>query len=701
MDVASLSFHEGNFAIARQALESMKTPNDPDMRVDHNITLCDFFLEGAHCQAGESLLSALEGLRRDLKSEPDDEDNAGPHVNVINTSLVTYNIAVLHIHFKRHSAATRELEELFQYIDQIESQDGFLAVCVCLLLSDLHIMQRSPDLALKALSRVERIHAAICIKTGAETESASATPDGHADQKEEPPDSQPLYKLLLSPLLQAQDAYSLGSLLLGDLRDALSLRRSRLQVLERVMGVAKASPSPPSTRQGSANPYVRHSLHVLGCQLDFVRGNTNTSLASLAQTHLQSNDATSQPPFVVRNICGHELSLIGGSAIDSLLSQGCAHFNNMGAVLMRKHKYAAALELFFLALKESDSSLGVTDAGFPARISLRTFAHSARHQVLYNAGVCLLMLGREVDGAACLIESSQQLSHHPYLWLRLAECCVSQITRTPNTLVVKSHENCLVLQGAPAATQPTDSNPGDNLDLGHAYGMKCCRNCLTLLNKNPLLFSNSAVPNGTADTSTTLGESHDLIHVWYLAHLNLAYLALCANDPTVALASAETVLNTQHTAGQSSSALALWHLLARLYAAEASVMLNDTPRASSLLLSVLSLESLPTWSSHDGLLVWRTKDAAWTSAEVRAAVLASAAVVTAQSQTQPLGQDTWEKSGLGRGEKLAKQAVSTCPESMAAKVALAYVSLLQGNRSQAAEVFGWVPSPRAAPLENA
>lgn len=57
--------------------------------------------------------------------------------------------------------------------------------------------------------------------------------------------------------------------------------------------------------------------------------------------------------------------------------------------------------------------------------SLQTVAISRHYELLYNMGVQLLHCGKIQAAFDCLIQAVQVYQTNPRLWLRLAECCIT------------------------------------------------------------------------------------------------------------------------------------------------------------------------------------------------------------------------------------------------------------------------------------
>ena len=163
------------------------------------------------------------------------------------------------------------------------------------------------------------------------------------------------------------------------------------------------------------------------------------------------------------------LPLVGGHAAEAPSLAAFVHHANVGSILLRMHKPAAALECYAMALdacpttlssSSSSSSASGKDLGEAGglggggggsagsdvggggrggggvvaaaaggastmgQVGLREYAMDRRNEIVYNSGVCLLMLGYYQKAAVCLQDSTSLLSKSPMLWLRLAECCV-------------------------------------------------------------------------------------------------------------------------------------------------------------------------------------------------------------------------------------------------------------------------------------
>ena len=194
---ASSHFFAGDYDRALTALRQLQDLSPENPAVQHNVAVTKFYK--TNCTQPQALIKSLEALieqQRDTSLKTDKEDESGSFLEV-DTSLFSYNLAVLHYQLKQYSSALALLEALF--VD-IEAIDDYVAVNTCFLLLETLLQVANVDRATAVVAFLEKIYPPLTKK------QTSPSSSRQADLEEEAP----LGRRINSPLVQltASDFYS-------------------------------------------------------------------------------------------------------------------------------------------------------------------------------------------------------------------------------------------------------------------------------------------------------------------------------------------------------------------------------------------------------------------------------------------------------------------------------------------------------------
>jgi len=564
-DSAVQLFNEGNYDNSLEALEKIRHQKDDDPKVEHNIAIAQYFQGG--CRQPKQILETLAKIKSRIEESQHSNDNDAPYAEENDTSLLSFNEAVMYFQLKQHATSTAILEELFSNIEPIE--EG-LAVKICFLLLDNYWVLRRTSKAAPAIAFLERI----VDQAGGETWTPSA------DKPCACPESIDIKKFELRLHMHKAQYHLLNQ----------SFRSSKKEI-KQALNV--------STHSAEAM--------LLKANFEFLRRNYRKSLKLLHSVSKSQaeHEAQNKPADGSK----HKVSPITPAIHNNA---ACIHFS--------LNNYNAALWYLSRALKATDmlahqSAQGSGEAK-PGTVPIHMFAHCHKSEMLYNSGLQQLLTGRPAEAFVCFQEASVVLFHLPRLWLRLAECCIAehcllkqrQSSRSHDPLITASIDSGkaekLVLPITPVCGMPPRVSAADedgnataaNASLGAPvevaltieYAMHCARNSLYLARPQTRAPAESSPPdtqgNGSspaaAPNSADLAEASPEQTAEHVSELHavrvhslvaLAYCGLCSLSPEVALAYAQQLIAETDGCGSEFGEM---RLLGHLYAAEALVVMN-------------------------------------------------------------------------------------------------------------------------------
>lgn len=100
----------------------------------------------------------------------------------------------------------------------------------------------------------------------------------------------------------------------------------------------------------------------------------------------------------------------------------CIYLNNLGCIDFKLQKLDSALSYFRRAL---DISLQHYQHHVPTNfVTMNVLLAHHSEEVLYNMGITLLFLEKPTEALSCFQQISQLFVNRPYIWIRMAECCL-------------------------------------------------------------------------------------------------------------------------------------------------------------------------------------------------------------------------------------------------------------------------------------
>lgn len=367
-------FNAANYDGSLEHLAKIRQQKDDDLKLEHNMAVAQYFQGG--CSEPKLILEALSRMKSRIEeSQNSNTSDTGVYVDEHDTSLLSYNEAVMYFQLKQHATSAAILEELFSNIEPIE--EG-LAVKIGFLLLENYWVLKSTGKALPVITFLEKIQD----QAGGE---ASWMPNADKASVCREPIDMTSFELRLH-MHKAQ--YHLLN---------QSFRSSKKEIKQAL----------------SASAHSPEAM-LLKANFEFLRQNYRKSLKllhSVSKTNLASAKPASDKPAPV-------------SPLTPTIH------NNVACIHFSVNNYNAALWYLSRALKAADQFAHQTAQGIgkefkAGRVPVQMFAHCHKSEMLYNSGLQLLLTSRPQEAFTCFQEASAVLFHSPRLWLRLAECCLA------------------------------------------------------------------------------------------------------------------------------------------------------------------------------------------------------------------------------------------------------------------------------------
>lgn len=455
-------------------------------------------------------------------------------VDDVDHCVVLYNQAVILYHHQQYKAALSIMEKLIPCIEPLEEN---MAKKIAFLLVELYLRTHQPEKAMGRLSYIEKM-LFTNIKSGSSPNNSE-----RAEKSENQETS-----------LSSDGASS-----------KISLYKTRCLLMMKSLKACKREIKVLMSTQAQ-NPSVVY----LKSNFEYLRGSYRKVLKMLATV----------PQNIVITESGDCLPVMYYNNL------GCNHFHT------RKHHLGAFY--FKRAVEENENAFkSVKKESEEGKFgpSLQTVAISRHYELLYNMGVQLLHCGKIQAAFDCLIQAVQVYQTNPRLWLRLAECCITNY-REDNEVDKKLSRRLQVFQGSVASGvhrklilgsttkhEKLSNNPAIPAP-SIEFASLCLRNALLLLPEDPLQSDISEEQNDSCKSEIFLvpAPPSNPMRAAEVSNLRCsilaasAYVSLCLNDHLVALNYAENLLRQHKLSGAQ-------RYLAHLYAAEAFVHLNRTTDA--------------------------------------------------------------------------------------------------------------------------
>jgi len=147
-------------------------------------------------------------------------------------------------------------------------------------------------------------------------------------------------------------------------------------------------------------------------------------------------------------LCGkpeHALNRLLTMTLPSETSSKIAVLNNIGCLHFRLGRLGLAQLYFNKSIGHANKALAsnMSNETIPRNLSLNQLLRRQRATIIYNVGLSLLHLGDSQNALDCFVKVSASLRSSPYVWIRMAECCL-QIHGTKLKAITDAYQNCLV-----------------------------------------------------------------------------------------------------------------------------------------------------------------------------------------------------------------------------------------------------------------
>uniref|UniRef100_A0A804MLJ0 CCR4-NOT transcription complex subunit 10 n=1 Tax=Zea mays TaxID=4577 RepID=A0A804MLJ0_MAIZE len=341
--------------------------------------------------------------------------NASTYGDEFDTTIITFNMAVILYHLHDYESALSVLDPLYR---NIEPMDEPTALHVCFLLLDITLALQDATKAVDIVQYLERSFGVA--NTMNPNENASIAQQQLAQAKPPvkismPPDSDsnayaggyenlssgifPDEQIEFESLCSSFDGHqNVGRRILNDfsrasadlaataadLKVRLQIYKVRLLLLTRNLKVAKRE---LKVLMNMARGRDSSTELLLKSQLEYARGNYRKAVKLLSTP----NNRTEPAMLAIFH-------------------------NNMGCILHQQRSYHASIWCFSKALKYSLSFRSEK----PMKLS--TLSQDKSCLISYNCGIQHLMCGKPLLAASCFREAMPLFYKRPLFWLRFSEC---------------------------------------------------------------------------------------------------------------------------------------------------------------------------------------------------------------------------------------------------------------------------------------
>ncbi|CAN6203933.1 unnamed protein product [Urochloa humidicola] len=439
---AAVSFQGRRYSECADVLKKLLDKKEGDPKVHHNMAITQSFLDG--CPDPERLLKILGDVKKrseDLacasREQADSANGVGnsassgsrgsgmasPYSAAHNTStygdefdttIITFNMAVILYHLRDYESAVSVLDPLYRNIEPI---DETTALHVCFLLLDITLALQDATKAADVIQYLERSFGVA--NTTSQNENASIAQHQLAQPKppaknNTPPDSdsnvygggcenlstgsfpdepiefesfyssfdghQNLGRPILNDFSRASDLAATAA----DLKVRLQIYKVRLLLLTRNLKVAKRE---LKVLMNMARGRDSSTELLLKSQLEYARGNYRKAVKLLSTPNNRTEPAM-QAMF----------------------------YNNLGCILHQQRSNHTSIWCFSKALKYSLSLRSEKP------LKLSTLSQDKSCLISYNCGIQHLMCGKPLLAAQCFRQAMPLFYKRPLFWLRFSEC---------------------------------------------------------------------------------------------------------------------------------------------------------------------------------------------------------------------------------------------------------------------------------------
>ncbi|CAN6195277.1 unnamed protein product [Urochloa humidicola] len=439
---AAVCFQARRYPDCADVLKHLIEMKEGDPKVHHNIAVTQSFLDG--CPDPERLLQILgdvkkrsEELACASREQADSANgvgsnassgsrgsgmvqhysaahNASTYGDEFDTTIITFNMAVILYHLRDYESALSVLDPLYRNIEPI---DETTALHVCFLLLDITLALQDATKAADVIQYLERSFGVA--NTPSQNENASIAQQQLAQPKppaknNTPPDSdsnaygggcenlstgsfpdesiefeslyssfhghQNLGKPILNDFSRASDLAATAA----DLKVRLQIYKVRLLLLTRNLKVAKRE---LKVLMNMARGRDSSTELLLKSQLEYARGNYRKAVKLLSTPNNRTEPAM-QAMF----------------------------YNNLGCILHQQRSNHTSIWCFSKALKYSLSLRSEK----PLKLSASSQDKSCL--ISYNCGIQHFMCGKPLLAAQCFRQAMPLFYKRPLFWLRFSEC---------------------------------------------------------------------------------------------------------------------------------------------------------------------------------------------------------------------------------------------------------------------------------------
>ncbi|CAM0950660.1 unnamed protein product [Alopecurus aequalis] len=767
---AAVLFQTRRYAECAEVLAQLLLKKEGDPKVLHNMAIAESFLDG--CPDPKKLIEILGNVKKRSdelacasREQADSANGVGNNTNELrgsgiaplisaahnataygdefDTTIITFNTALILYHLHDYESALSALEPLYRNIEPI---DETTALHVCFLLLDITLAVQDASKAADIIQYLERSFGVANtvnhseITSTVQQQSAQLKPLARSST---PPDSDSNTAAgseILSvgsfsdDTLEFESFYStfdggnhLGRPILNefsrasadiaataaDLKVRLQIYKVRLLLLTRNLKVAKRE---LKVLMNMARGRDSSTELLLKSQLEYARGNYRKAVKLLSTP----NNRT-EPVMLAM------------------------FYNNLGCILHQQRSYHTSILCFSKALKYSLSLRSEKP------LKLSALSQDKSCLVSYNCGIQHLMCGKPLLAARCFREAMPLMYHGPLFWLRFAECSLLALEK--GLLTARGATSCndeieihvvgsgkwrhLVINPMNSVSHYTES--GSSNEHGNLISLRFARQCL--LNAQLLMDASeqkqlviasdaedcnqgaqpqkssghknsvsmeSKVPSGlttnangeqkgAASLNATMQSSlamyddicrKDNLKIRQAILGDLAFVELCLENPLKALSTARSLM-------QLSECSRMYLFLGHVYAAEALCALNRPKEAAEQLTvylrdgndielpySVENHEKAPVEKDSDGEDPVTPAVTKPTSEETQHSVSLKPEEACGVVYVD-LGITAAVQGELEQASYMVSRGFALLPNSPRALLASVYVDLLQGKAQEA------------------
>jgi CCR4-NOT transcription complex subunit 10 len=384
---ATSEFDRGDYDACLTTITKLANTRSDDLKVLHNQAVVTYFKSG---------LTKTDDFKRaltELHSKVSLDEMA--LLDDVEQCIIYYNHAVILYCAKQYRTAFTVLDKVMQFI---EPMDENVSRKAAFLMVELCLCMHQPYKALGMLGFIEKVQFG---------NSKSTSPDKEHDD--------------VADSKAGRESKESG-VDVESWRATLSQYKIRCYLMLKSIKFCKRE---MKSLIGSISSAM--SILFLKSQFEYCRGNYQKAIRMLSSMNSQ-------------------ILAPSGSLRASARNVAAMYYNNLGIMHfhMRKHHLGA----FYLRRALDENTKAVLATRLPdsadqskspslSTAALPDIGVSRHYELIFNLGIQLLHCGQPQAAFDCLLEALQQYQVNPYLWLRLAECCI--MVQRQNNEVDRSH----------------------------------------------------------------------------------------------------------------------------------------------------------------------------------------------------------------------------------------------------------------------